>query len=158
MQEDDIQHIGVISDTHGVLRESVREALKGTDLILHAGDIGGREVVRALEALAPVRLVRGNTDIEPWSVTLPPTDIVEVGQVRLLMLHDLANLAVDPSNAGIDAVISGHSHRPHRYEKKGVLFFNPGSAGPRRFRLPICVGLLSIRGKTIEARHVDLPD
>ncbi|MFW5738992.1 MAG: metallophosphoesterase family protein [Myxococcota bacterium] len=149
--------VGVISDTHGLVRPSALEALRGVDLILHAGDIGGKDVVRALEDIAPVYLVRGNTDQEAWSRTLPDGCVAEVGDHRLYMLHDLGTLSLDPASAGLSVVVFGHSHMPQQYRKKGVLYFNPGSAGPRRFRLPVSVGRLVVRGDQVEGTLVTLP-
>ena len=150
--------IGVISDTHGLVRPSALDALRGVDLILHAGDIGSKDVVLALEELAPVRLVRGNTDLEDWSRTLPETDVVEVGRHWVYMLHDLAALPLDPAAGGFSVVISGHSHKPRRAWQRGVLYFNPGSAGPRRFHLPISVGRLLIRDDQVEGELIRLDE
>ena len=155
--QQDAYTVAVISDTHGLVRPEALEAMRGADLIVHAGDIGGKEVVRAFETIAPVRLVRGNTDVEPWSRTLGETDAIDVDPVWLFVLHDLGTLGLDPAAGGFDVVISGHSHKPHRYEKRGVLYFNRGSAGPRRFRLPISVGRLRIVGKSVSAEHITLP-
>lgn len=148
--------VGVISDTHGLLRPEAVAALQGSELILHAGDIGDKQVIRGLEAIAPVRVVRGNTDTADWSRTLPATDIVEVGGVRVHMLHDVQALALDPSKEGFAVVVAGHSHRPGQNRRRGVLFFNPGSAGPRRFRLPVTVGRLVVRGRDVEAEVIVL--
>ena len=148
--------IGVISDTHGLVRASALDALRGVDLIVHAGDIGGREVVVALEEIAPVRLVRGNTDVEAWSRTLPETDVVEVGEHRICVVHDLATLGLDPEATGVSAVVSGHSHKPRQVVQRGVLYFNPGSAGPRRFQLPIGVGRLVLQGRQVRGELVRL--
>lgn len=150
--------VGVISDTHGLIRPSALDALAGADLILHAGDIGGKDVVLALERMAPVRLVRGNTDLEPWSRTLPERDLVEVGQHKILVLHDLASLALEPRENGISVVVSGHSHKPKQGLQRGVLYFNPGSAGPRRFSLPISVGRLTLRGESVEGDLITLSE
>jgi len=148
--------IGVISDTHGLVRASALDALRGVDLIVHAGDIGGKEVVVALEEIAPVRLVRGNTDVEAWSRTLPETDVVEVGEHRICVVHDLGTLGLDPEAAGVSVVVSGHSHKPRQVVQRGVLYFNPGSAGPRRFQLPIGVGRLVLQGRQVRGELVRL--
>ena len=139
-----LQTIGVIADTHGLVRPEALAALRGVDRILHAGDIGGPEVLRALEAVAPVTAVRGNNDRGPWAVSLPATEAVEAAGAWLYVLHDLTALDLDPRVAGFAAVVAGHSHRPALEERDGVLYFNPGSAGPRRFRLPVSVGRLTV--------------
>lgn len=149
--------IGVISDTHGLLRPQALAALAGSELILHAGDIGAPEVLAALEAIAPVAAVRGNNDTEPWAEALPETRVVEAGGLRFYLLHDLKTLALDPLAAGFDAVLSGHSHKPLAETRAGVLYLNPGSAGPRRFRLPITLARLRLAEGRIssELLHLD---
>ena len=144
--------IGVISDTHGLLRPEAVLALRGVDRIVHAGDIGSPDVLRGLEAIAPVTTVRGNNDHGPWAEKLPLTDVLDAGEVLLYVIHDVKELDLDPRAAGIAAVIAGHSHRPLAEERDGVLFFNPGSAGPRRFRLPISLGHLVITGARVAGR------
>ena len=146
--------VGVISDTHGLLRPEATEALRGSDMILHAGDICGFEVVEELRRIAPVTAVRGNNDHDPWGSRLPETVTVEVGGVRIHMLHDLHQLAIDPLADGVRVVVAGHSHQPMREVRSGILHFNPGSAGPRRFRLPISVGRLVVRAGRVSARVV----
>ena len=136
--------IGVISDTHGVVRPEVLEIFKGVDLIIHAGDIGGRAVLEALETIAPVMAVRGNNDRESWSDHIPHNQVIEHGSSRIYVLHELAHLDRDPAAAECSVVIYGHSHRPLIETKKGVLYLNPGSAGPRRFSLPIALAKLHI--------------
>ena len=148
--------VGVISDTHGLLRPEAVAALRGVERILHAGDVGAPEVLRALAELAPVTAVRGNNDRGPWAGRLQLTATVVVGGVKLYVLHDLKSLAVDPRAAGIAAVIAGHSHQPRQEARDGILYFNPGSAGPRRFRLPVSVGRLVISGARITGRLVGL--
>jgi putative phosphoesterase len=148
--------VGVISDTHGLMRASALDALRGVDLIVHAGDIGSKDVVVALEEIAPVRLVRGNTDVEAWSRTLPATDVVEVGEHKICVVHDLGTLGLDPEAAGVSVVVSGHSHKPRQVVQRGVLYFNPGSAGPRRFQLPIGVGRLVLQGRQVRGELVRL--
>ncbi len=141
--------VGVISDTHGLVRPEVLEALRGVDHIVHAGDIGKPEVLSALRELAPVTAIRGNTDRDPWARALADTEVLRLQDSTLYVVHNLADLNLDPHAAGFTAVIAGHSHQPWNIVKDGVLFFNPGSAGPRRFRLPVALGRLLIEGKSI---------
>ena len=148
--------IGVISDTHGLLRPQAVAALKGVSLIIHAGDIGTPEVLANLNRIAPVRAVRGNTDRGEWARDLPLTQVVEVGEVHLYVLHDLHALDLEPKAAGFAAVIFGHSHRPHLERKNGVLFLNPGSAGPRRFTLPVTLAYLTVQGDSLQTEFVPL--
>jgi putative phosphoesterase len=136
--------IGVISDTHGLLRTEAIDALAGVEHILHAGDVGGIEILDRLRAIAPVTAIRGNVDGFGPCAALPETEVIELGGVFLYMLHDLNALDLDPVAAGMAAVIYGHSHQPQIEERKGVLYFNPGSAGPRRFSLPVSLGFLDI--------------
>lgn len=136
--------VGVISDTHGLVRPQALAALQGVQLIVHAGDIGAREVLTALEAIAPVTAIRGNNDRFEWARTMAATATVRIGGARFYMLHDVKDLDFDPKAAGFAAVIAGHSHRPMIAERDGVLFVNPGSAGPRRFKLPVAVALLRV--------------
>ena len=149
--------IGVISDTHGLLRPEAVEALVGVEHILHAGDIGAPEVLTALAAIAPVTAVRGNNDRFPGAGDIPETAAVQIGNHWFYVLHDLHDLDLDPRAAGFAAVIAGHSHRPVIEEKHGVLFVNPGSAGPRRFKLPVAVARMRIRGGVVTAEVVSLP-
>jgi putative phosphoesterase len=137
-------HIGVISDTHGLLRPLAVEALQGSTLIIHAGDVGRPEILDELRRIAPVVAVRGNVDRGAWADRLPLSEIVEHDGFRLYVLHILEDLDLDPPTAGFHAVITGHTHRPKMETKDGALYFNPGSAGPRRFDLPVSVGRLSI--------------
>ncbi|HYL84742.1 MAG TPA: metallophosphoesterase family protein [Candidatus Angelobacter sp.] len=136
--------IGLISDTHGLLRPEAVEALRGSELILHAGDVGKPEILDTLRTLAPVIAVRGNVDTSDWAKTLPETAVAEAGPILLYVLHDLHTLDLDPAAAGFLVVVSGHSHKPGKYEKSGVLYINPGSAGPRRFELPITLARLDL--------------
>ena len=137
--------LGVISDTHGLLRPEALAALHGSDLILHAGDIGSPEILPALESIAPVRAIRGNIDEKlSWAKFLPSTEVAEVNDRQVYMLHNLAELDLNPKAAGFTAVLFGHSHKPEFYWKDEVLYFNPGSAGPRRFSLPISVGRITL--------------
>lgn len=149
--------IGVIADTHGLLRPQVFAALDGAELVLHAGDIGSEEVLAGLRLLAPVQAVRGNVDHHPWAASLPRSRIVEADGARLYLLHDLAALDRDPGPARLQAVIFGHSHRPTIYLQHGVLYLNPGSAGPRRFRLPVTVARLRVSAGGLEPEIVTLP-
>jgi uncharacterized protein len=149
--------LGIISDTHGLVRPEAVRALEGVDMIIHAGDIGKPEVLEALRAIAPVVAVRGNNDTGTWAQALAETEVVEVGRVALYVLHDVKALDLDPVAAGFAAVISGHSHRPALMKRQGVLFLNPGSAGPRRFKLPVSVARLSVRGNAVDAQLVELP-
>jgi putative phosphoesterase len=148
--------VGVISDTHGLLRPEALDALRGADVIVHAGDIGSPDVLKALSSVAPVTAVRGNNDRGPWANKLPETAVVEIGRVRLYVLHDVKELALDPRARGFAAVVSGHSHKPNAEKRDGVLFFNPGSAGPRRFRLPISIGRLEIARQRVHGSLVEL--
>jgi len=148
--------VGLISDTHGLMRESALAALRGSDLILHAGDVGTGAVLEALGALAPVIAVRGNVDRGGWASALPATTIAEAGPARIYMLHDLHELDLDPSAAGFHLVVSGHSHKPGQTERDGVLYINPGSAGPRRFHLPLTLARLDVGVKPWKAEFVDL--
>ncbi len=146
--------VGVISDTHGLLRPEAIKALESTDLIIHAGDIGKLEVLEALRAISPVYAVRGNMDVGEWARDLPETEVVEIGELSLYVLHDADELDLDPVAAGFSAVISGHTHRASIDRRSGVLFLNPGTAGP--FRSPVTVALLHLRGSSLEAELVEL--
>jgi putative phosphoesterase len=148
-----IRRIGLISDTHGLLRPEVIRALRGSEQILHAGDVGAPEIVDELRRIAPVVAVRGNVDRGAWAEALPETVSVEPG---IFVIHDVKQLRIDPAAAGYRAVISGHSHKPSRMERNGVLYLNPGAAGPRRFRLPVSVALLEIRGEKWRVEFIDL--
>src|SRR5215472_2286144 len=139
--------VGVISDTHGLLRPEALEFLRGSEHIIHAGDIGSPEIVPELERIAPVTAIRGNVDTQPWAQRFAETEVVELAGLHIFVIHDLNALDLNPKAAGFAAVISGHSHQPKHEIKDGVLYFNPGSAGPRRFSLPISVGKLEIEGK-----------
>jgi uncharacterized protein len=136
--------VGIISDTHGLLRDEALRALRGSDLIIHAGDLGKPEILAALEELAPVVAVRGNVDTQAWAMALPATAVAQAGPATIYVLHDLGALDLDPAAAGFHIVISGHSHQPGRSERGGVLYINPGSAGARRFDLPITVARLDL--------------
>ena len=148
--------VGVISDTHGILRPEARAFLVGCDYIIHGGDIGSASILQELAAMAPLIAVRGNNDRDSWAEHLPTTELVRVGDLFVYVIHDLAQLDIEPRAAGVQVVISGHSHRPCNQTRDGILFFNPGSCGPRRFNLPICVGELKADGKGVEGRTVEL--
>jgi len=150
------QIVGVISDTHGLIRPEALDRLRGSDLIVHCGDIGAPAVLDALREIAPVRAVRGNIDKGSWASALPTDDVVEVGTHTLYVIHNLAELSLEPAAAGFTAVLSGHSHRPLVEHRKGILFINPGSAGPRRFSLPVAMALLALGQKTCDASIIKL--
>jgi putative phosphoesterase len=143
--------IGVISDTHGLLRPEAVEALRGSEYIIHAGDVGAVDILKKLSAIAPVTAVRGNIDKEAWANALPENAVLEVGGVSIYVLHDLARLDLKPQAAGFAVVVSGHTHIPRQEMRDGVLYFNPGSAGPRRFKLPIGVGKLVLEDGKVRA-------
>ena len=149
--------VGVISDTHGLLRPEAVAALKGTDLIIHAGDVGASDVIDALRKLAPTFVVRGNVDGAHWADALPMTADVEVGKLLFHVLHDISELALDTAAVGYAAVVYGHSHRPSIEMREGVLFLNPGSAGPRRFKLPISIARVHVSGRQLRPEIVELP-
>ena len=151
-----VHTIGVISDTHGLLRPEAVAALAGVERIVHAGDIGSPDVLSRLGRVAPVVAVRGNNDRDAWAASIPETEVVEIGGVSLSVLHDLHELDLDPRAAGFAAVIAGHSHQPRMDERDGVLYLNPGSAGPRRFKLPISLARLTVTGPRVRAELVTL--
>lgn len=148
--------VGLISDTHGLLRPEALAFLRGSDFIVHAGDIGDADVLRELNALAPVTAVRGNNDKGPWARAIAETEILQVENVRIYVIHDVAELALDPAAAGVHVVVSGHSHQPRVQTRDGVLYVNPGSSGPRRFKLPIAVAELAVAGDSVQAKLVEL--
>ena len=148
--------VGLISDTHGLLRPEALAFLAGSDLIVHGGDICGPEILDALAAIAPVTAVRGNNDRGAWAARLRESELVRAGEVVLYAIHDVAQIDIDPGAAGVAVVVSGHSHQPAVEQRGGVLYVNPGSAGPRRFRLPISVGELIVDGGSVTARTVEL--
>lgn len=148
--------IGVISDTHGLLRPEAVNALRGVSQILHAGDVGAPEILEKLSEIAPVTAVRGNVDRDAWARKLPHSEVVEVDGVSIYMLHILDELDLKPEAAGFRVVIYGHSHVPKSEVKKGVLYFNPGSAGPRRFTLPVTVGKLVVKNGQVSSEIVDI--
>jgi uncharacterized protein len=148
--------VGVISDTHGLLRPEAVNVLRGSELIVHAGDVGNPDVLERLRAIAPTVAVRGNVDTASWAQTLPETEVVDVGGVHLYVLHDISALDLDPTAAGFAAVISGHSHHPSAERRNGVLYLNPGSAGPRRFALPIAVARLEVTADRVRHEIIEL--
>jgi putative phosphoesterase len=148
--------IGVISDTHGLLRAEAVEALRGSDHIIHAGDVGDPEILTRLLEIAPVTAVRGNVDRGSWARALPETEVLEAGELSIYVLHVLEALDLKPERAGLAAVVYGHSHVPKQETIQKVMYFNPGSAGPRRFRLPVTVGRLIVEKRTIQGTIIPL--
>jgi len=148
--------IGVISDTHGLLRPQAINALQDSEHIIHAGDIGAADIISALQEIAPVTAIRGNVDHEPWTRKFPETNVAELSGLHIYVIHSVQALDLNPQAAGFAAVISGHSHQPSQHLKDGVLYFNPGSAGPRRFKLPISVGRLEIVNGKISGKIIEL--
>jgi uncharacterized protein len=148
--------VGVIADTHGLLRPQALELLRGSGHIIHAGDIGAPEIVPALEQVAPVTAIRGNIDRQAWAQRFPETEVVELAGLHIYVIHDVQALDLNPKAAGFAIVISGHSHRPRQQLKDGVLYFNPGSAGPRRFNLPITLGRLEISKGNVKGEILNL--
>jgi putative phosphoesterase len=148
--------VGLISDTHGLLRPEALAALAGSEHIIHAGDIGGAAILEALARIAPVTAVRGNNDTGSWAARIAAAETLRLGGALLHVVHDVAGLRIDPAALGVAAVVAGHSHKPSAVRKDDVLFVNPGSAGPRRFKLPISVGRLVIDGRRIEAELITL--
>jgi len=146
--------VGLISDTHGLLRPEARAFLEGCDRIVHGGDIGNPDILEQLAALAPLTAVRGNNDHGSWADELAETELVRVGRILIYVIHDIAQLDIDPRAEGVHAVVSGHSHLPSVTEREGVLYVNPGSAGPRRFKLPIAAAELAIVGSMVSANIV----
>ena len=151
-----MSRVGLLSDTHGLLRPEATAFLRGSDFIVHAGDIGNANVLKVLRALAPVTVVRGNNDKGPWAEAIAETEVLQIGDVFIYVLHNLAELDLDPAAAGFQVVVSGHSHRPLVEERDGVLYVNPGSSCPRRFKLPIAVAELEVVGQSIQAKVVEL--
>jgi hypothetical protein len=141
-----------------LLRPEALAALRGSDYIIHAGDVGSPEILESLAAIAPLTAVRGNIDTTVWARRLPETDVLEVGGISIYVLHDLAALDLNAEAAGFRVVISGHSHLPKQETREGVLYFNPGSAGPRRFKLPVCLGRLSVEGGEVRGKIVSILD
>ena len=152
------RYIGLISDTHGLLRATAIAALRGSDVIVHAGDVGAPEILERLTEVAPVIAVRGNVDTQPWAAGLPATQTLQADGTILYVIHNLEQLDLNPSAAGFGVVVSGHSHKPMQFERHGVLYINPGSAGPRRFSLPISLALLRLGQKPWEVEFVRCSD
>jgi putative phosphoesterase len=148
--------IGVISDTHGLLRPEALAALRGSDYIIHAGDIGDPAIVKALAEIAPVTAIRGNVDRDAWAKRISATNLLEVAGVSVYILHNLTELDLKPEAAGFQVVVSGHTHKPKSETKNGVLYFNPGSAGPRRFRLPVTIGRLLVRDGNTSTEIIEI--
>lgn len=148
--------IGIISDTHGLLRPEAVKALKGVDAILHAGDVGNKRVLEGLKEVAPLTVVSGNVDSGISDVKLPPSQAIKFGSVNIYMLHDIENLEIDPKAAGFQVVVYGHSHLARVETRKDVLFINPGSAGQKRFKLPVTLVILEIEEKKVKAKIIDL--
>jgi putative phosphoesterase len=151
-----IIRVGLISDTHSLLRPDALESLAGSDFIVHAGDIGNAGILEQLAAIAPVTAVRGNNDVSAWAEAIPETDVLQAGEVFIYVIHDLGQLEIDPAAGGFHVVVSGHSHRPMYERREGVLYINPGSAGPRRFSLPITVGQLLVSGIEVSPQLIEL--
>jgi putative phosphoesterase len=150
--------VGLISDTHGLLRPEAVAFLRGSDLIIHCGDICEPGVIRQLSGIAPVNAVRGNNDTGPWADELPETEIIRIGQIFAYVIHDLAGIDIDPQASGVTVVLSGHSHKPSIVCRDGITYVNPGSAGPRRFKLPISAGELIVEGGSVVPRIVEFGD
>ncbi len=148
--------IGVISDTHGLLRPDALGALQGSNFIIHAGDIGNPKILEDLAQIAPVTAVRGNVDRDIWAQKIPETNVLEVGSVSIYVLHDIQQLDLKPEAAGFAVVVYGHSHIPKQETKNGVLYFNPGSAGPKRFKLPVSLGRLMLDTRSITAKILEI--
>jgi putative phosphoesterase len=148
--------IGIISDTHGLVRQEAIESLKGCELVIHAGDVGKPEVIHSLEEIAPVIAVRGNVDKGDWANTLPKTQVVEVSNIFIYVIHHIGELDLNPKAAGFNIVIYGHSHKPKKEIVDGIIYINPGSAGPRRFNLPISLALMRIGRNAIDVNFVEL--
>lgn len=147
-----MRRIGLISDTHGLLRPQAKAFLRGSDFIVHAGDVCDPQILEELAMLAPVTAVRGNNDRGPWAERLRETELLQVGEIWLYAIHDLSQLRIDPAAAGVHVVVCGHSHQPLVERRDGVLYVNPGSSGPRRFKLPIAAAELVVEGSSVSAR------
>jgi putative phosphoesterase len=148
--------VGLVADTHGLLRTAAKRFAAECDYLIHAGDIGSQEILDELSVLAPLTVVKGNNDEQGWATSLPETELIRLGGVFVYVIHDIAKLAVKPSSASSRVIVSGHSHKPSIQEREGILYVNPGSCGPRRFNLPISVGELLIDGAEVRARTMEL--
>jgi putative phosphoesterase len=151
-----MSRVGLISDTHGLLRPEAVDVLRGSDFIVHGGDIGNAAILKELASLAPVTAVRGNNDKGPWAQGLKEAEVLQIGEVFIYILHNVAELDLDPAAAGFQVVVSGHSHKPSVEERDGVLYVNPGSSGPRRFKLPVAVAELIVVASSVQARIIEL--
>jgi len=147
--------VGLVSDTHGLLRPEARAFAGGCDYIIHGGDIGSAAILDQLSAMAPLIAVKGNNDRQPWAVHLPETEMIRVGGVFIYVIHDISQLDIEPHAAGVQVIVSGHSHKPLIEQRDGILYINPGSCGPRRFRLPISVGEMLVEGTKVRARTLE---
>jgi putative phosphoesterase len=156
LNSDPYLRVGLLSDTHGLLRPEARACVMGSDYILHGGDVGCADILEELAAIAPVIAVRGNNDKGPWAARLRETELIRVGHVFVYIIHNIEELDIDPVAAGVRVVVSGHSHKPMIEERGGILFVNPGSCGPRRFKLPVSVGEILVSGSGIKARTIEL--
>jgi hypothetical protein len=150
--------VGLVSDTHGLLRAAARAFAGGCDYIIHGGDIGSARILDELAAMAPLIAVRGNNDREAWAAHLPETELIRVGGVFVYVIHDISQLDIEPHAAGVQVIVSGHSHKPMIERRDGILYVNPGSCGPRRFKLPISVGELIVEGTEVRARNIELTE
>ena len=150
--------VGLVSDTHGLLRAAARAFAGGSDYIIHSGDIGSARILDELAAMAPLIAVRGNNDREAWAAHLPETELIRVGGVFVYVIHDISQLDIEPHAAGVQVIVSGHSHKPMIESRDGILYVNPGSCGPRRFKLPISVGELIVEGTEVRARNIELTE
>jgi uncharacterized protein len=148
--------VGLISDTHGLFRPEARAFLIGCDYIIHGGDVGRAQILEELALMAPLISVRGNNDTEPWAARLRETELIRVGNIFVYVIHNLAELDIDPAAAGVRVVVCGHSHKPMIEEREGILYVNPGSCGPRRFKLPISIGEVTVSGSAVRARIANL--
>jgi putative phosphoesterase len=148
--------IGVISDTHGLMRPEALACMQGSDYIIHAGDIGNQAILDQLAAIAPLTVVRGNNDRGPWAQRVPDTARLQLGELGIYVIHDLATLAIDPVDDGVSIVVAGHTHKPAERRRGGILYLNPGSAGPRRFSLPVAVAELLVDGPSVTVRLIEL--
>jgi putative phosphoesterase len=158
MSAENTLRVALLSDTHGLMRPEARAFAVGCDYIIHGGDIGSAQILDELAAMAPLIAVRGNNDRQAWAAHLPDTEMIRVGGAFVYVIHDLSQLDIEPHSAGVQVIVSGHSHKPLIEKRDGILYVNPGSCGPRRFRLPISVGELIVEGAQVSARTVELTE
>jgi putative phosphoesterase len=158
MSAENTLRVALLSDTHGLMRPEARAFAVGCDYIIHAGDIGSAQILDELAAMAPLIAVRGNNDRQAWAAHLPDTEMIRVGGAFVYVIHDISQLDIEPHSAGVQVIVSGHSHKPLIEKRDGILYVNPGSCGPRRFRLPISVGELIVEGAQVSARTVELTE